>query len=692
MHFAVSIGNQGSDGAFDLQVRDQLPSGLDVAAVGELRLIGADGITIDYSTGQVLRNAATGESICSEASFAEALFSDCGVEFADPASDVGFLGGSCDAGRPSTFTIAYQVSLPATVVAGEALCSQASVVQAASGECGPNLIDACDPPADGATVTIESASIETRLIGTSQSHTAGADAVIGEILTFETVLTLPEGRSPDAVLTQWLDPGLSLVAVDSIAYGDGVIAEAAPDPTTIVPEGFDGGEANRFSMRFGEIANRNGDDCGAGTITVTYRAVAGNVPANQAGRELATTAGYRSTGEGDGCDDGCGSSDPAVELAAMSEPVTVVEPVLNVSLATGGEPVEQGGRIEFLVTVSNDSRVDAFDVTVDDLVLPPGLELAPDSPAPLDDAGVLASVLPAGQQISYRLVTQVAAQAPAGQELAVSVVVRYTSLPGDEAACGVLGEGSRDLSPFVTGSDRERTGDDGPQGLDDYLASDEASVVAVVPPPSASVDPPPASGPQETPPPAAPPRAAPPPAAPPPAAPPPVAPLPAAPPPVPPPLAPDGPVGVPPDAALPAAPDGRVQARPGLLQDDRLFAPLPAPSLADLLPQGWLVPPLSVIDPFARPLPDGLEVAVAEAGMPGETEPGRAAAEEKPVAPDDDCIPATPPVAKPKVVKSSVFAEGSAKPRGRSFSEQVEAARKRVAPPAVVKPRPASDC
>jgi uncharacterized repeat protein (TIGR01451 family) len=685
VHFAVSVTNQGSDAAFDLQVRDQLPSGLDVAAVGEMRLIGADGRTIDYSTGQVLRNAATGESICSETSFAEALFSDCGVEFVDPASDVGFLGGSCDAGQPDTFTIAYQVALPGTVVAGEALCSQANVVQAAPGECGPNLIDACDPPADGATVTIESARIETRLVGTSQSHTAGADAVIGEILTFETVLTLPEGRSPDAVLTQWLDAGLSLVAIDSIAYGEGVTAEAAPDPAAIIPEAFDGGEANRFSMRFGEIANHNGDDGRGGTITVTYRAVAANVAANQAGRELVATAGYRSAGEGDGRGDGCGSSDAAVELAAMSEPVTVVEPVLNVRLTTGGEPVERGGRVEFVVTVSNDSQVDAFDVTVDHLVLPAGLELAPDSPAPPDDAGVLALVLPAGQQISYRLVTQVAAEAPAGQELAVNVVVRYTSLPGDEAACGATGQGSRDLSPFVTGSDRERTGDDGPRGLDDYLASDQARVVAVAPPPCAPVDPPPACGPQETPPPAAPPPG-PTPRLPPPGPPP-------SPPPSPPAALPDRPVGVPPDSPEPSPPDGRTQARPGLLPEDRASAPLPAPALADLLPQGWPVPPPPASDPFARPMLDGVDLPGVDARMSGELEPGPApAAGEKPVAPDDDCVPATPPVAKPQVLKSSVFAEGPAKPRNRSFSEQVDAALKRVAPPAVVKPPPAPDC
>ena len=44
-----------------------------------------------------------------------------------------------------------------------------------------------------------------RLVATDQAHTTGSDVVIGEILTYETVITVPEGCSPDAVLVQELD-------------------------------------------------------------------------------------------------------------------------------------------------------------------------------------------------------------------------------------------------------------------------------------------------------------------------------------------------------------------------------------------------------------------------------------------------------------------------------------------------------
>ena len=144
----------------------------------------------------------------------------------------------------------------------------------------------------------------------------------------------------------------------------------------------------------------------------------------------------------------------------------------------------------------------------------------------------------------------------------------------------------------------------------------------------------------------------------------------------------------PPAVPLPLAPPPALQAHPGILSADRWIAPT-APPLADLVPQGPVMPPLAMTNPFDRALPlpvqfeDTDPVAVVDAAP---------AALEKPVAPDDDCVPVEPPVVKPKVVKRSVFAEGAAKPRGKSFSEQVDAARKRVAPPAVVQPRQASDC
>ena len=690
VHYAISISNTGAGDAFDLQVRDRLPQQVDRSAVSHLRLVGADGVEVDYSAGNVLRDAASGAAIRNEAGFADALFSDRGVEFVDPGQGEGYLAGNCDPCRSNDVTIAYQVAMPQTVIAGSELHNEADVVRVAPQECGDNVVDACNPPADCATVTIDSASLTTRLTATSQSHTAGADVVIGEVLTYETVVTIPEGHSPDAVLTQRLDPGLSLVSVDSIVYADGVDSQAAPEPSAIVPDSVDGGEANRFVVDFGDIVNRNRDNRVADTITVTYRALAGNVLANQQGAERVTAAAFRSAQEA--AEGACGSGQPLVDLAAQADAVTVVEPVVSVDVVSDGGTVEAGGIAEFFVTISNDGRVDAFDVTVDDLVLPAGLRLQPGSWSPTREA---VPVLRAGEHASFRLVAMVAQDASPGQALTVDVVVRYTSLP-DSAACGEdysPATGNRDLSPFLEGSDTERTGEDGPGGLNDYFARDDASVIplALVPvePPCA---PPPCEPPTSGPPPSVPPPE-PPPSAPPPSVPPPSVP-PSVPPPEPPPEPPPDPPPEPPlSAPPPSVPPPTSSAGPGLLFDDD-WKPLAAGTLADAIAAPIMLAPLAMADPFARdpvPFAGGEQMPPEIAGDKAVLDE-KALAGERPVGKDDDCVPVKPVEQKPKAVKRSVFAEGAARPDNKRFTEQVTEAKKRIAPPAVVSPRPAPDC
>src|SRR5690606_7151174 len=155
-------------------------------------------------------------------------------------------------------------------------------------------VDPRTPFTATATIPIDSARLVTRLIVTDQAHTAGRDVVDGAILTYETVITVPEGRSPDAVLSHRLDPGLSLVCVDRIAYGDGIEASAAPQPGETIPFDGDGCEANRFVIDFGDIRNGNRDNRVPDTITVVYRDVATNLWSNQEGVGLVAGAAGRS--------------------------------------------------------------------------------------------------------------------------------------------------------------------------------------------------------------------------------------------------------------------------------------------------------------------------------------------------------------------------------------------------------------
>ncbi|NLD54448.1 MAG: DUF11 domain-containing protein, partial [Burkholderiaceae bacterium] len=560
VHFAISVRNEGRADAFDLRVSDSLPEGFDVADIGNLRILDASGATVDITRGGVLRDPASGADIRDASAFAAALFSARGVEFVDPGAGEGYLAGRNDPCRSAGLTIAYEARLPASVVAGSSLDNEASVVEVADRECGENLVDPCAPITDCATITIDSARLVTRLIATDQAHTAGRDVVVGEILTYETVITVPEGRSPDAVLSHRLDPGLSLVCVDRIAYGDGIEASAAPQPGEIIPFDGDGGEANRFVIDFGDIRNGNRDNRVPDTITVVYRAVATNVWSNQEGVGLVAGAAWRSGdgahGRGESPGRGHGrpgggareatsehrSGSPLVELGAEARAAAIVEPVLEVAVTPDGEAVRVGESASFTVAIRNDGDVDAFDVTIDDIALPPGLRLSAERWTPAGGE-VVATVLRAGEQASFDLTAVVTAAARAGEALGVDVTVRYTSLPDATADCGCDGSASgdvRDRSPFVEGSDTERTGEDGPHGLNDYVAADDGSVVVVAPPcpgeppqcappPPVCAPPPPVCAPppppdcappppsEPPPPPAEPPPAEPPPAEPPPA-------------------------------------------------------------------------------------------------------------------------------------------------------------------------------
>ncbi|MGE0803003.1 MAG: hypothetical protein AB7O55_32270, partial [Lautropia sp.] len=492
IHYAIMIANNGDGAVYDLQVRDQLPPGIGLGAVSELRLLDGSGAEIDFSGGDVLRDIASGAAIRDAAGFADALFCGSGVEFVDPASGQGVLGGDCGGDR---LTIAYAVTLPTSVVAGSTLVNEASVVGAAARECGPNLISDCDPPGDSARVTIAGAELATALIDTNQAHTRDSDAVIGEILTYRTVITLPEGTSPDAVLTQTLEPGLSLVAIDSVTVSDGVELGRWPDLAAIQPTDHDGGSANRFVIDFGTVRNSNTANCDADTVTVVYRAVTANVLENQQGATRITDAGYQS-GAGPGGD--CG---PLVDLSAAAEPIRVVEPVLMVDVVPDGGSVTAGGVAEFTVTIRNDSEVDAFDVTIDPIELPGGLaggrwQLVGPAASELAATAPTLAVLRAGEQATLRLVADVAADAAAGQALPIDVAVRYTSLPDSQSYADGYppGTDNNDLSPHVTGSDRERTGASGRTGLDDYYTADAGAVIAQArpaPPPGPPPGPPP---------------------------------------------------------------------------------------------------------------------------------------------------------------------------------------------------------
>jgi uncharacterized repeat protein (TIGR01451 family) len=678
IHYAIRVTNLGPQAAFDLQLTDRLPDGFTAADVQALQLLDGQGQVIDIASGTVLRDAATGEAIRDASGFAAALFGD-GVEFVDPGSGIlgpagdlsGRAGGTATdrgeegADRPMpapktfthaasrSFTIVYRIDLPTAVVAGSSLDNQASVTGAADREGGSNRIDPCAPPGDRAVVTVAGARLETELVATCEPHTAGNEVVIGEVLSYETRISLPEGTSPDARLVQTLDAGLGLVAIDRISVSNGVQIDPV-DVAAIRPTDVEGGVANRFAIDFGTVVNGNRDNAAIESITIAWRAVVLNQPGNQAGAALQTRAHWHSDGPqplpplpirpatSTGCEPPvpvCGPpapqtepGGPEVDRWADAGPVLIVEPELSVAVTPAGGDVLPGGLVTFVVTIYNDGPVDAFDVTSDPIALPAGLTLAAGSgEAPVVD------VLRAGDSVSWTLSAEVGLSVVAGTALPVDVQIRYTSLPdkpgagqgGDQQALACVRD-VQDLSPFVAGEDQERSGADGRGGLNDYVASDVAEVVPV-----RAGDRPPESG-----------RAG----------------------------EPVGPLPPPAARADAASPE-----------------PL-APQSAPLTPlDGWTLAALFQPDRSGSPM-DLLDVPVLDqiVQLPDIRQPDpEKLAVEKPVAADDDCVPEPVKPTRPAPVwvrpKTSLLLE-RLRPLSAPVSESRVPVKPRFVPPPVARP------
>ena len=634
VYFVIQVSNTGAD-AWDLQLVDTLPPGIEAGDVTGLSLHDSAGNVIDFHDGTVIRDAGTGEPITTDSAFAQALFGD-GVEFIDPSADQAFF--SRDGCGVDGVTIRYQVQVADDAVAGSVICAQAEVTHVAASECGSNVLDCGPLPGDGASISIAGASVQTAWVATSADHTAGGDVAVGEVATYRTTITVPEGSSPGAVVIQDLGPGLTLVSVDSITLSDGVTSSRQPDPGGIDAVDADGGRANRFTIDFGTVTNANRDNGATETIVIEFQARTENVQSNQQGVSLGARADYSSR-ESD-----CG--DVIVRAGDCADPLQVVEPQVQMTIAPLADAVPAGEVATFEVRVTNDGAADAFDVQFDDLALPPGMTLVPGSfvqvAGPAFDVpagwaadgqtgeGPAGARLGAGETAVFQVQVVVA---PAGQggsapgappssgdaaSLALPATVRYTSLPGPDAAA-------------------ERTGADGRGGLNDYVANASGQVAVVAPPVAPPVSPPVG-------PPVAPPVA-------PPEGPAPVEPPPAGGPPV---------IGV-----LPPEPGGSPGSTLPDMQQPTSVSEVPgegqiAPvALAPLVDDPWLV----------------LKALPVVAAKPA-------------VAADDDCAPLPEP---PKVIKRAPLGDIAGKPVKRGFSEQIDSAKKRFRPPAVIR-TPPRDC
>ncbi|HXF86438.1 MAG TPA: isopeptide-forming domain-containing fimbrial protein [Anaerolineales bacterium] len=312
--------------------------------------------------------------------------------------------------------------------------------------------------------TVASPTISKQITATSAAHTTGTDVAIGEEITYDILLTFPEGTTPADTVLDDLPTGLEVVigspeVITTAAASGGVLTAdfngtIGTQSITVVA-----GDGGSVSYEFANVSVAGDNDTTNNTILLRFRARVTNVAANQAGTVISNEATNQ-----------VGTGTP---VSSNSVTVTVVEPSITFekTIVSLPSPLDAGGVVQYRISYVNGtgSTVStALDVRITD-TLPAQLTL--NLPVTVTLAGGATGVT---DNSSSTALDVTIASIPAGGSVTVdfSATIQSTVTPG-EVINNISNSTWTSLSGDVGG---ERTGDDGPGGaLNDYAATSSAS-------------------------------------------------------------------------------------------------------------------------------------------------------------------------------------------------------------------------
>jgi large repetitive protein len=299
---------------------------------------------------------------------------------------------------------------------------------------------------------------------------------IGDVVSYDLVVTLPEGITRSLVVVDTLPAGLAYVdaeVITSAAASGGILAAdfagAPATPTITSPAGSSGGDV---TLAFGDTTVAPTAGTTANKFLVRVRARVANVPANRNGQ--APTNSGRLTYQNPN------DNSTAIVNAPTPRTITVIEPLLNVAKSRDQATPDAGDVVTYTVTVSHKaaSASVARDIVLSD-ALPAGVTnavvtgvtatgiTAPDATVSAGAVRVPASGsfdLPLGATVTVTYTATVVDAILPGQTVANTANVKWTSLPGASAFERGSGDG------FVGGG-----------GLNDYENQAVASFTVPTP-------------------------------------------------------------------------------------------------------------------------------------------------------------------------------------------------------------------
>ncbi|HEX7491131.1 MAG TPA: hypothetical protein VF337_05465 [Candidatus Limnocylindrales bacterium] len=439
VRFAIVVENKGHSAAFDVTVNDTLPAGF-IAPAGGIEMCVTTGAGVAIGTS----NLGTG---LFDVTGGIQLDNGGSGSLAAGLSGSGVVNGTGSNIAVITYTLQVDISaVPSSVITNTATLTNFSNDPGAANHLSGT-------PSDTATVTIASPSMTKYLIATSETTTGGTSVAIGEILTYQVEITVPEGTSNLTHVVDSLPAAVPyrLVPMDCspITASAGLTSSTVTfgDPCAMGTNPTVSGNAMTFDL--GTVVNWNSSNGTAETIVLTYRVVVTNVPANTRGAILQNSAALTWTG---------GSLTP---VAADS--VTIVEPSITTAKTSDKTIGDSGDTIQYTVTILNvgtgGNRADAFGITLSD-PLPTGMTYAgaftkvsgtdPDSPCTVGATIICYwAHLVQGAGYSFTFEATIDQTAAPGHTFANTATSIWSGLPGDVTA---------PQSPAYSAVSTERTG------------------------------------------------------------------------------------------------------------------------------------------------------------------------------------------------------------------------------------------
>jgi fimbrial isopeptide formation D2 family protein/uncharacterized repeat protein (TIGR01451 family) len=212
---------------------------------------------------------------------------------------------------------------------------------------------------------------------TSQTSTTGASVAVGEQVTYDILVTLAEGTTPDLVVNDIVPSGMRLdsfavyttTGVSSLLTANFNGTLAAPTVTPALPA------TGTVAFSFGTAAAVADGVFSNNSFVIRVQATVLNVAGNISGTLLANTATVR-------FDDPAMPDRIVADVNAGNNPVvTVVEPQITLNKTGPGTALDAGDLILYTLTFSNSGTQAAFDVTLSDpvpaVVTSPAIVTAP---------------------------------------------------------------------------------------------------------------------------------------------------------------------------------------------------------------------------------------------------------------------------------------------------------------------------